>query len=56
MIQVDCQVGLVVIVIGTPSETGMTEVDVPPPQHQLQGVECTHNILCIFNLHTVYIQ
>ncbi len=110
-------VGLVVLVIGTPSETGMTEVKedrvvclacqalhfpaihcsrralrihmtksknpkcvqewskikvitrpgnliaggacgmglCPPPQHQLQGVEYTHNILCIFNLHTVYI-
>jgi hypothetical protein len=27
----------------------------PPPQHQPPGVEYTHNILCIFNLHTVYI-
>ena len=26
-ISVDCQVGLVVFVIGTPSETGMTEVE-----------------------------
>ncbi len=25
----------------------------PPPQHQQQGVEYMHNILCIFNLHTV---
>ncbi len=27
-----------------------------PPQHQLPGVEYTYNILCIFNLHTVYIK
>jgi hypothetical protein len=28
----------------------------PPPQHWPPGVEYTHNILCIFNLHTVYVQ
>jgi hypothetical protein len=115
-ISVDCQVSLVVLVIGTPSETGMTEVEedrfvclacqarhfpaiycsrralrihmtkskntkclhewskikvitrpgdviaggaggmgpCPPPQHQPPGVLVyTHNIICIFNLHTV---
>jgi hypothetical protein len=116
-ISVDCQVGLVVLVTGTRSEMGMTEVEedrflclycvalhfqamycsrralcihmtksknpkcvhewgkikgitdpgnviaggacgmgpCPPPQHEPQGVEYTHNILCIFNLHSVYI-